>query len=324
MKRLHFLILLLALVVGCKSISSAVEPVPSNKLKEQKQDFEFQLAINSLVKTSHEEEMTAIEEQRVLLESIATSVAALETPSEPVKPSAEPADTNPVPLPSDASSEASSAEDDLEWPSDYRIVYWYGTPCQHCPPVTEVVESLKKDGVRVRKIEAFSNSEEYGTVWDNEAVKYKVSDVPQVWVVDGNTAVKVFVGKVTRKDIREFVRENSKKHSVKMKSVVRSKVVRTSGPRWSWNGSWNVGREYAANHLEQEHGIDTEGLSMEELQILHDNAHNNGNTNQNQSSFSNQRIQYSVPVRNQRIQYSGPIRRFFQSNRFHCPGGNCP
>ena len=56
-------------------------------------------------------------------------------------------------------------------------------------------------------------------------------------------------------------------------SVSRS-VVRRSGPRWNYNGRWNVSRDYAANHLSSAHGIDPTGLTKQQIDVLHDNAHN--------------------------------------------------
>ena len=56
-------------------------------------------------------------------------------------------------------------------------------------------------------------------------------------------------------------------------SVSRS-VSRRPGPRWNYNGRWNVSRSYAANHLSSAHGIDPTGLTKQQIDILHDNAHN--------------------------------------------------
>ena len=56
-------------------------------------------------------------------------------------------------------------------------------------------------------------------------------------------------------------------------SVSRA-VVRRPGPRWNYNGRWNVSRDYAANHLSSAHGIDPTGLTKQQIDVLHDNAHN--------------------------------------------------
>ena len=46
--------------------------------------------------------------------------------------------------------------------------------------------------------------------------------------------------------------------------------------KWNWNGRSNPSTEYMRSHLKAEHGIDTSGMSREQLQIIHNNAHNYG------------------------------------------------
>lgn len=46
--------------------------------------------------------------------------------------------------------------------------------------------------------------------------------------------------------------------------------------RWNWNGRSNPSTEYMRSHLAAEHGIDTSGMNRDQLQIVHNNAHNYG------------------------------------------------
>ena len=46
--------------------------------------------------------------------------------------------------------------------------------------------------------------------------------------------------------------------------------------KWNWNGRSNPSTEYMRSHLKAEHGLDTSGMNREQLQIVHNNAHNYG------------------------------------------------
>ena len=51
-------------------------------------------------------------------------------------------------------------------------------------------------------------------------------------------------------------------------------VSRMAGPHWSVNGDWAPSVEEIQQHLRAAHHIDPEGLGLEEMLTLHDNAHN--------------------------------------------------
>lgn len=51
-------------------------------------------------------------------------------------------------------------------------------------------------------------------------------------------------------------------------------VSRVAGPRWNVNGNWMPTFDEVRNHLRGAHGIDPAGLSLEEMLVTHDNAHN--------------------------------------------------
>ena len=44
--------------------------------------------------------------------------------------------------------------------------------------------------------------------------------------------------------------------------------------QWNVEGQWNYNTAFLAEHLQQVHGIDTEGMSRSQMQQAHDNAHN--------------------------------------------------
>ena len=46
--------------------------------------------------------------------------------------------------------------------------------------------------------------------------------------------------------------------------------------RWNWEGRSNPSTSFMRQHLMDEHGIDASLMNREQMQILHDNAHNYG------------------------------------------------
>jgi hypothetical protein len=51
-------------------------------------------------------------------------------------------------------------------------------------------------------------------------------------------------------------------------------VVRMAGPRWNVNGDWTPTAEAIEKHLRTAHGLDPEGLGLDDMIALHDNDHN--------------------------------------------------
>jgi hypothetical protein len=51
-------------------------------------------------------------------------------------------------------------------------------------------------------------------------------------------------------------------------------IVRSAGPRWNVNGDWTPTAEAIERHLRDAHGIDPEGLGLDDMLALHDNDHN--------------------------------------------------
>lgn len=98
-----------------------------------------------------------------------------------------------------------------------------------------------------------------------------------------------------------------------------SGMQRLPGPHWDWEGKDNVSISTAEKHL-AEHGIIVSGLTMEDMEILHDNAHNAGNKSQKTTVKSFSGNYYSTrPVRSSNRR--NRTFRFFSSS---CPGGRCP
>lgn len=44
--------------------------------------------------------------------------------------------------------------------------------------------------------------------------------------------------------------------------------------KWNVEGQWNYSTSFLAEHLAEDHGIDTRGMSRDQMQRAHDNAHN--------------------------------------------------
>ena len=88
-------------------------------------------------------------------------------------------------------------------------------------------------------------------------------------------------------------------------SSSRSRSSATSGRSAKWNveGQWNYSTAFLAEHLAEVHGIDTRGMSRDQMQQAHDNAHN------------------GVPI----MQNIGPIMCDGACPTCpDCPGGCCP
>lgn len=333
-----YLWLIMLTLVGCSTVKST--PTVDTKA----QDVAFEVALKASVEASHKEEMEALTAQAEVLARIEESVASLKPSSTPVEASEtesgretlETDETTPnkalEPL-EVTESEPETSEPpvkivktvELKWPSSLRVVYWYGTPCPLCETMTPVLDLLKDADVELREIEVFHVDDEGSTVFSEDAVKFNVRRAPTLDICKGSTVVKRFDGVCTIEDIADFLEE------YKMDSIVSScspsktesvspysSIVRNPGPRWNWNGDWNPSEEYAQNHLLEAHGIDASGLSLSEMEALHDNAHN-GTLNT---------VTYSSPVRttsNVRYSTSKNGNRFFGVFRSRsCPGGNCP
>lgn len=332
--------LIMVMALGCSTVKST--PAVDTKA----QDVAFEVALKASVESSHKEEMEALTAQAEILARIEESVASLKPSGTPVEASEtesgtetlETDETTPSKALEPLVTEESPPETneppvkvvktvELKWPSSLRVVYWYGTPCRHCETMTEIIDLLKDATVGLREIEVYHVDDEGSTIFSEEAVKYNVRRAPTLDICKGSTVVKRFDGVCTIDDIAEFLEE------YKMDSIVSScspsktesaspysGVVRNPGPRWNWNGQWDVSNDYAESHLLHSHGIQASGLSMSEMTALHDNAHNGTSST----------VTYSSPVRTtSNVRYSTSSRRgggrFFGVFRSRsCPGGNCP
>ena len=326
-----YLWLVMITLVGCSTVKST--PTVDTKA----QDVAFEVALKASVESSHKEEMEALAAQSETLARIEESVASLKPSGSPVEASEtesgsetletdETTPSEPVePVKVEESSPKVVKVSAKPWPTNLRVVYWYGIPCVHCENMTDVIDALKDMDVPVRSIEVFHVDDEGVTVFSEAAMKYKVDRAPTVMICNATSVLKRFDGVCTIEDILDAAEE------IKMDSLVSScmpeknvtrlqSVMRVSGPRWNWNGSWNVSNQYAESHLRQSHGIEADGLSMSELQALHDNAHNGYSTS---TSYSSQPVLRSSPVKVQTSSRSNSRRGFFRF-RSSCPGGNCP
>ena len=94
-------------------------------------------------------------------------------------------------------------------------------------------------------------------------------------------------------------------------------LYRMKGSRWNWEGRSNPSTSFMRQHLMDEHGIDASLMNREQMQILHDNAHNYGDdkafgfpTEFNSSVTANDCPSGTCPTSS--------------SSGGGCPGGNCP
>lgn len=234
------LIILFALLFtfGCSTATKVVAP---DSIKEKTEDLAFELALQGLVKDSHEAEMKALEAQKTVLERIETSLAEIDTKLEASSKPVEPSKTE------SGDSPQKSVTPNVE-PK---------------PGGSEVVKSGDEFGPEPQD-DSDSNSE-----WASNA------------------------------------------------------LVRQPGPRWNWEGVWNVSPSTAQAHL-AEHGINVSGFTMEQMQIVHDNLHNGyGHLYGNGAA----KTTTSAPVKTQTFYYSAPkksSRRTFRLFNSSCPNGRCP
>ena len=94
-------------------------------------------------------------------------------------------------------------------------------------------------------------------------------------------------------------------------------LYRMKGSRWNWSGRSNPSTSFMRQHLMDEHGIDASLMNREQMQVLHDNAHNYGDdkafgfpTEFNSSVTASDCPSGTCPTSS--------------SSSGGCPGGNCP
>lgn len=97
----------------------------------------------------------------------------------------------------------------------------------------------------------------------------------------------------------------------KSANVVKAKPIRRHSSRWTVEGRHNYSTEFLAQHLIDEHGLDVDGYTREELQIMHDNLHNGYD--------AMGLVSQKTPSVNPSL--SPPVRYFRYRT---CPSGGCP
>jgi hypothetical protein len=91
---------------------------------------------------------------------------------------------------------------------------------------------------------------------------------------------------------------------------VKVSPVRRHSSRWTVEGRHNYTTEFLAQHLMDEHGLDVNGYTREELQTMHDNIHNGYDA----MGLNNLQSTNNVPA------FSPPVRYFRYKT---CPAGGC-
>ena len=77
-------------------------------------------------------------------------------------------------------------------------------------------------------------------------------------------------------------------------------IFQMPGSTWNWEGRSNVSEAFMRAHLIEDHGIDATGMSVEQMRIVHNNAHNYGDD----KAFGSPNVS--------------------SGSRSSCPSGNCP
>jgi len=88
--------------------------------------------------------------------------------------------------------------------------------------------------------------------------------------------------------------------------------------KWNWSGRSNPSTEFMRQHLMDEHGIDASMMNREQMQLLHNNAHNYGDDKAFgfPTEFNSSVTASDCP--------SGTCPTSSSSSSGGCPGGNCP
>lgn len=286
--RYHGLILLL--IAGCSIAPAAT--VPSSGVSEQaKADFAASL---SQIDATGQQHLAATKEQTAVLREIKTELEQIASRSESPKP--EPAKEVISESPTEqsqpsATDRASTADDTASRPA-----LWVFYAPFHCPPC----ERLKAD------IEAGKFSEFSVQVADDyqpsvyPAIRYKASD--------GNYRAVLGYSSATLPYLRQQLLGVAAPAMTSASTQASSSIGRLPGPRWNWEGDWSPSYDQAAQHLRDDHGIDPSGMSMDEMQVAHDNAHN---------GYASQPMRQS-----RRVVYTSRPTRYYSSGG--CPGGMCP
>lgn len=333
MKR-YIWLALLTVVVGCMTTKSIPPVNPKPQVDTKAQDVAFEMALKEVVTNSHNAEMTAIAAQTEILTRIEESVASLKASStltEPLKP--ENGTETLIPEENGPNDALEPQENDSEPPEptqeDSTKPILYVTYANfNCPPC-EVLKKAVEEG-KLEKFNVIESTDVEGLRTNRPVIRFEWPSSPSGygiiygydtdihdWLINNLPAAPMKAQ--AYRDTVISIGKSSIIVPTITKSITRS-VTRGSGPRWNWNGSWNVSNWFAENHLRQAHGIEASGLSMSEMEALHDNAHNGVVQASRYSAppmtYTQQTMRYSSPVRNQSV--------FRYRSRRSCPGGNCP
>lgn len=328
---------LLLVSVGCTTAKS----IPHVDTKSQ--DVAFELALKEAVTNSHKEEMEALSAQTEILNRIEESVASLKPSGTSVEASEPQKATDTLEteesVPSDAlepQKVEESTEETEEIPQkdeeDEKPTLYVTFADFHCPPCITLGEDIDKG--LLDKFEIVISTDTEGLRSDRPVIRFEWPTSPsgygiiygydkqiREWLLRNVPAAPKAAG--VGDTIISF--SNPPPHPTPLKYSTSST---RSGVRWNWNGSWNVSNQYAEDHLRQAHGIEAAGLPMNELERLHDDAHNGVAQVKVRYSvttpmMTSQPVRYSSPVKVQSTYRSAPNRRTFRY-RSSCPGGNCP
>jgi len=285
MRAPHIALILLALA-GCTRLPAATVATPSTTEGER----ELFAASLSQIDATAKQHLTATQEQTAVLREIKAEIEAINKASAPSpEPTKEVVPESPTETGSESATDrASTADDHAE-----RPVLWVFYAPFNYPPC----DQLKAD------IEAGKFAEFDVRPGDD----YTPSAYPAIRFQARDGSYKATIGYSS--GTLTYLRQQLLGEPVQVGQPVvqaSSGVMRMPGPRWNWEGDWSPSYDQAAQHLRNVHGIDPSGMSMEDMQAAHDNAHNG-------------QRQYAMPTR--RVYYSRPQTVRYRSS---CPGGMCP
>lgn len=267
---------LLLLLTGCTHVA-AKTPDPDKSQAAERMTFSATL---SQIDVTTKDQLSAVKEQTELLRGIKSEIEKLNA-EEPGDEPSEPAKEQEV-IPDLTGEAGTTAKDSDEAGPPVLFISYAPFTCPPCDQLKADIEAGKFSDFQTQVATDWIPRGYPAIRWQEDG-KYK-----SIVGYDANTLPFLKSRLLGQRNLVASQESVSQTEPVVLQRV--------SGPRWNWNGDWSPSPSQAASHLQQSHGIDASGMSLAEMQILHDNAHNAGR----------QSAQYAMPVRRVRyIQRSG-------------------
>ena len=274
------LLLMFSLVItGCVQAAAEPLPRPAEDLVQQSELDSFVAELKSLNETAVKSSDTETK-QVELLEKILAEISSMKQSQEALAKATLP---------------------------DVELLYFGRKDCIYCPAALAVAQKVAKDsGVTLKQ---------YDTDVDRDvSVRMGISAVPRVVVMRDGKEVKRFAGPINEQSLSSLVSESLEVSFSAPAEPVRdfARTYQTSYEpvrmQWNFEGDWNPSYNDMVDHMDDDHGVDVEGMSAAEIAALHDSLHNGAKTFRT--------VQYRGGG------LSGMVRSICPGG--NCPGGNCP